>query len=92
MLLAYFDFVWYLDGPYLFGAVSYPDYLLVLMLFSINVRDYRRGNQKFTIQRNWKHRAHNMKKNTTQKHNTICDGHQINTNNMSPPTNNVNKT
>jgi hypothetical protein len=36
------------------------------MLFSINVRDYRRGNQKFTIQRNWKHRAHNMKKNTTQ--------------------------
>ena len=24
----------------------------------INVREYQRGNQKWTIQRNWKHRAH----------------------------------
>ena len=32
----------------------------------INVREYRRGNQKWTIQRNWQHRVHNTKKNTTQ--------------------------
>ena len=33
-----------------------------------NVREYRRGNQKWTIQRNWQHRVHNTKihKNTTQ--------------------------
>jgi hypothetical protein len=29
----------------------------------INVREYRRGNQKWTIQRNWQHRAYNTKKN-----------------------------
>ena len=31
----------------------------------INVREYRRGNQTWTIQRNWQHRAH--KRKTTQK-------------------------
>ena len=34
----------------------------------INVREYRRGNHKCAIQKNWQHRAHNTKihKNTTQ--------------------------
>jgi len=74
IVVIYLDFVLYLDYSCLlvlilcgiwidhicFGVVWYPDYLLVFMLFSINVRNYRRGNQKCTIQRNWKHRAHNM--------------------------------
>jgi hypothetical protein len=33
---------------------------------------YRSGNQKWTIQRNWQHRVHKMKK-TKQKHNTIWE-------------------
>ena len=38
----------------------------------INVREYRRGNQERTIQRNWQHWAHkkqdeDKQKNTTQK-------------------------
>ena len=36
----------------------------------INVREYRRGNQKWAIQRNWQHRIHKTQKrqtkNTTQ--------------------------
>jgi hypothetical protein len=36
----------------------------------INVREYRKFNQKWTIQKNWQHSAHNTKKsknkNTTQ--------------------------
>jgi len=31
-----------------------------------SVREYRSGNQKWTIQRNWQHRVHKTKKNTTQ--------------------------
>jgi hypothetical protein len=37
---------------------------------------YRRGNQKWTIQRNWQHRVHKTKK-TKQKHNMICVGHPV---------------
>ena len=34
----------------------------------INVKEYRNGNTKLTIQRNWQHRVHKSKKNknTTQ--------------------------
>jgi len=32
----------------------------------INVREYRRGNQTWTIQRNWQHRRRKTSKNTTQ--------------------------
>jgi hypothetical protein len=53
----------------------------------INVREFRRGNQKWTIQRNWQHRVHKTKK-TKQKHNTICVGNHY----MQINTNNVNKT
>jgi ferredoxin-like protein FixX len=37
------------------------------VFLSINVREYRRDNQKYTIQRNWQHR----RRKTKQKHNTI---------------------
>jgi len=30
---------------------------------SMNVREYRRGNQKYTIQENLEHRVHKTKKN-----------------------------
>jgi hypothetical protein len=54
----------------------------------INVKEYRRTNKKWTIQRNWQ-----QDEDTKQKHSTICVGHhyvQGNTNNISksPPTNN----
>ena len=42
------------------------------------IREYRKGNQIWTIQRNWQHRAHN----------TICVGHH----HTQANTNNVNKT
>ena len=52
------------------------------LLTQINVREYRRDNQKWTIQKNGQHWAHKTKKNTTQhvlhstmrkqKHNTTC--------------------
>jgi hypothetical protein len=28
-----------------------------------NVREYRKGNQKWTLQRNWQHRVHKKKTN-----------------------------
>ena len=38
----------------------------------INVRGYRRDNQKQTIQRNWQHREHKTKKNKTKtQHNML---------------------
>jgi hypothetical protein len=55
----------------------------------INIREYWRDNQKWTIQRNWGHRVHKTKKNKSrQKHNMICVGHHY----MLTNTNNVNKT
>jgi len=32
----------------------------------MNVREYRRGNTKWTIHGNWQHRGHNTKKNKTK--------------------------
>jgi hypothetical protein len=42
----------------------------------INVREYRRGNQKWTIERNWKH-VQVTQDEEKQKHNTICVGATI---------------
>ena len=52
----------------------------------IKVREYRRGNQKGTIQRNWQHMVQKTKKNKA-KHNTICVGHHY----AQADTNSVNK-
>jgi len=42
----------------------------------MNVKEYRRGNHKWTIQRNWQHGVYKTgKKETKQKHNTLCVGH-----------------
>ena len=43
-------------------------------MMKINVREYRRGNEKWTIQRNWQHRVHKMTE-SKQNHNAICVGH-----------------
>ena len=53
----------------------------------INVREYRRGNQKWTIQRNVNIERKSRRK-TKQKHNTIYAGHHY----AQTSTNNVNKT
>jgi hypothetical protein len=34
--------------------------------FKINIREYRMGNKKWTIQKDWQHRVHRVKKTTTQ--------------------------
>jgi phosphoenolpyruvate carboxylase len=49
-----------------------------------NVREYRRGNQTWTIQRNWQQDEEKQNK----KHNIICVEHHYTQTN----TNNVNKT
>ena len=37
----------------------------------IHVREYRSGNQKWAIQRNWQHRIHKTKTNKTKTQYTI---------------------
>ena len=36
------------------------------------IREYRRGNQKRTIQRDWQDRIHKTKKNKTKKQHNMC--------------------
>jgi hypothetical protein len=36
-----------------------------------NIREYRRGNQKWAIQRNWQYRVHKTKKNKTKTQRNI---------------------
>ena len=49
----------------------------------INTREYRRGNQKWTIQRNWQHRVHKTKTNKTKaQHNMCWTPLYVNTNNV----------
>jgi hypothetical protein len=38
----------------------------------INVREYQRGNQKWTIQRNWQHRVHKTKTNKANPQHNMC--------------------
>jgi hypothetical protein len=38
----------------------------------ISVREYRRGNQKWTIQRNWQHRVHKTKEDKAQTVHNMC--------------------
>jgi hypothetical protein len=40
--------------------------LLVIYAYKVTNREYRRGNQKLTIQRNWQHRVHKTKTNKTK--------------------------
>ena len=57
---------------------------LFITLVTINFREYRRCNNKLTIQRNWQHRVHKTKKNKAKTH-TICVRHhymQKNANNV----------
>ena len=43
----------------------------------INVREYRRGNQEWTIQRNWQHWVHKTQDedNQNKNHNALCVRH-----------------
>jgi hypothetical protein len=39
-------------------------------VLKLNAGEYRRGNRKWTIKRNWQHRVHKDEEKKT--HNTIC--------------------
>ena len=75
-----------LDLSFSFNLSFRTLFCLPTLQVEINVREYRRCNQKWTIQRNWQHRIHKnewKKKKQTKKTNTIWDGHhytQTNTN------------
>jgi hypothetical protein len=65
----------------------YQDRVNWLIMY-INLREYRRGNQKWKIQRNWQHSVHNMKKNKAKTQHKCVGHHYIRQTN----TNTVNKT
>jgi len=44
----------------------------MILVNKIKVREYQRGNQKWTIQRNWKHRAYKTMKNKTKTQYSMC--------------------
>jgi len=46
----------------------------------VNVREYRRSNPKWIIQRNWQHRAHKTQGENQQNKNTTHGHHFIQTN------------
>jgi len=41
-------------------------------LMYINVREYRKGNHKWTIQINWQHKKHKTKKSKTKTQHNMC--------------------
>jgi len=45
---------------------------LLYNLFYINVKESRKGNQKWTIQRNWQYRVHKSKKNKIKTQHITC--------------------
>jgi len=49
-----------------------PGNINIVTLFRINVREYRRGHQKWTIQGNWQHRVHKTKKTKTKTQLNMC--------------------
>jgi hypothetical protein len=53
----FFKYVKYLDVPIISLRREAWDY--IMWLYKINVREFRRGNQKWIIQRYWQHRVHN---------------------------------
>ena len=59
-----------MDNPEKLTTLDTPD------TGQINVRENRRGNQEWTVQRNWQHWVHKTHKTKTNKYkNTICVGH-----------------
>jgi hypothetical protein len=56
------------------------NYIFIML---INVREYWRGNHKWTIQRNWQHIGYTRGRKTKQKHNTICVGYHYRQTNTS---------
>jgi hypothetical protein len=53
----FFKYVKHLDVPIISLRREAWDY--IMWLYKINVREFRRGNQKWIIQRYWQHRVHN---------------------------------
>jgi len=38
----------------------------------VSVREYRRGNETWTIQRNWQHRVHKTNKSKAKTQHNMC--------------------
>jgi len=51
---------------------SCKDVVCKFTLSVINIREYRRGSQKWTIQRNRQHKVHETKKNKTKTQHNMC--------------------
>ena len=61
----------------LYVTCIYSPFINVLLFIKvivrkINVREYRRDNQNWTIQRNCQHRVHNTTKNKTKTQHNMC--------------------
>jgi hypothetical protein len=59
---------------FIYGTTSIDEMPVIemsILYMLVNVRKYRRGNQKWTIQRNWQHRVHNTKKSKTKTQRTM---------------------
>jgi hypothetical protein len=51
--------------------------IVIIVLFSINIREYRRGNKKWPIQRNWQHRVQKTKTNKSKHLDILCGDNDI---------------
>ena len=54
------------------GVVRFIELYVCIHCQSISIREYRRGNRKWTIQRNWQHSVHKMKTNKTKTQHNMC--------------------
>ena len=62
-----FNNQWNIPDPINDDVIVIKVFLLKVEInLQINVREYRKGNQKWTNQRKWQHWVHKMKNNTTQ--------------------------
>ena len=88
---AYFGHSWfYFDIQNLRLVILYIRYFIgiwISLYKDVIVGEFRRRNQKWTIQRNWQHRVHKTKRNKTKTQHNRCW-----TPLYSKHTNNVNKT
>ena len=66
------------------GVVRFIELYICIHCQSISIREYRRGNRKWTIQRNWQHSVHKTKTNKTKRQHNMCwtPIQQANTNNV----------
>ena len=60
------------EDEYLITFVKHWHVMQCYMYLWLNEREYRRGNEKWTIQRNWQHMVHNTKKSNIKTQHNMC--------------------